>query len=372
MAVKKRRQKKPVVATEAPAAEAPAASRADAQESTPDGAPLSDRFATLFGGGGTSSFSAFLAGGSSSSGASVPSTPQRAKASTASAAQQAAAAECLAGASRKRSRAAVEEEEPVEPPRKRRTEEELEERKARTLFVGNIPLPWDKQKLRRAMRTAVGEKYDGQFRPLWFRAEPLEEKWQGNLRKVGSIKKFYAKDGANAKNAYVVLASPEDVTTVRLLVHGYVADDRHVLRADGVGEAAKLVTFDRKRSVFVGNLPTTTSEADLRGVFAPAGQVDAVRVIRDNVKGSCKGFAFVRFKERPSVKAALNMWGVELQQRPLRVMKVTEQEGGDSGAAKSSSGYEHPAEKRMSKRHSHGSTQWWEAPRKQGNKQRRR
>lgn len=247
-----------------------------------------------------------------------------------------------------------------EPPLKRRkTEDELHEREARTLFVGNVPLDWEKQQLRRALRTAVGDKYDGQFRPIWFRAEPVEEKWQGNLRKVGSIKKDYAKGGGDAKNAYVVLTSPEDVATVRHAVHGTVADTQHVLRADGVGEAAKLQTFDRKRSVFVGNLPASTTESDLRGVFEkPCGKVDAVRVVRDKWAKACKGFAFVRFKERPSVKAALNLWGVELQGRPIRVMKVTQPESEGSNTDSAAQASDHPAARRLQKRGGKQSWMW--------------
>merc|ERR1712224_1054359 len=143
---------------------------------------------------------------------------------------------------------------------------------------------------------------------------------------------------------------------VRHAVHGFAADERHVLRADGVGEAAKLQTFDRKRSVFVGNLPASTSEADLRRVFAPVGEVDAVRVVRDRVAKACKGFAFVRFKGRPSVKGALKMWGIELQGRPIRVMKVTQQEGEGNGSGHAySKAAMHPAERRLAKR---GSSSW--------------
>merc|ERR1711935_510453 len=167
--------------------------------------------------------------------------------------------------------------------------------------------------------------------------------WQGNTRKVGSVMKDHAKGVADAKNAYVVLTSPEDVTTVRHAVHGYVADERHVLRADGVGEAAKLQTFDRKRSVFVGNLPASTSEADLRSIFKPAGTVDAVRIVCDRHTKACKGFAFVRFKERPGVKAALNLWGVELQGRPVRVMKVTQHDDAGTSGSYATEEAHHPA-----------------------------
>lgn len=242
--------------------------------------------------------------------------------------------------------AIVEESAEEEKPKRKLSEAELKEREARTLFVGNVPLKWTKPELRRALRKAVGEKYSGQFKPIWFRSEPLEEKWRGNLRKVGSIKGAHAKGASDSKTAYVVLTSPKDVDLTRHVVHGCVADESHVLRADGVGEASKMQTFDRKRSVFVGNLPASTSEADLRRVFAPAGEVDAIRVIRDTHAKACKGFAFVRFKERPAVKAAYNLWGTELQGRPIRVMKVTDSRGeGDSKLDPN-----HPAARRIARK----------------------
>jgi len=93
----------------------------------------------------------------------------------------------------------------------------------------------------------------------------------------------------NAKNAYVMLETPEDVRAVRLAAQGMVADKQHVLRLDAVGDAAQLVQFDRKRSIFIGNLPADSSENDLRKVFAGNSMtVDAVRIVRDRHTAECK------------------------------------------------------------------------------------
>mmetsp|Transcript_3625 Transcript_3625/g.9530 ORF Transcript_3625/g.9530 Transcript_3625/m.9530 type:complete len:451 (+) Transcript_3625:273-1625(+) len=228
--------------------------------------------------------------------------------------------------------------------KKRLTPEEEKERQARTLFIGNVPLDWDKKRLRVALREAVGEKYTGTFAPIWYRSEPLKEKWVGNLRKAGSILKEYADDAADAKIAYVVVESTEALQLVRRLSHGLVADKRHTLRADGVGSSAKLQQFDRKRSIFVGNLPSDTGEADLRAVFEQEGEVDAVRVVRDKETKRCKGIAFVLFKERYSVKGAIKYWGTEIKGREIRVSRVTERNGNDESGAK---GELHPAEMRL-------------------------
>ena len=45
--------------------------------------------------------------------------------------------------------------------------------------------------------------------------------------------------------------------------------------------------------LYVGNLPYTTTEDDLKTLFEQAGSVTAVDLIKDRDTGSSKGFAFV-------------------------------------------------------------------------------
>eukprot|EP00929_Paragymnodinium_shiwhaense_P027169 TRINITY_DN16003_c0_g1_i1.p1 TRINITY_DN16003_c0_g1~~TRINITY_DN16003_c0_g1_i1.p1 ORF type:complete len:424 (-),score=157.84 TRINITY_DN16003_c0_g1_i1:158-1429(-) len=206
---------------------------------------------------------------------------------------------------------------------------------SKTLFIGNVPLQWEKDKLVKALRNAVPmDVYDGPFKPMRFRAEPLSDEYKGNsMRKVGSMKKAYAKHSADCKIAYVELESPEQVRAVIQAAQGLKADKDHILRLDGVGKAAQLTNFDRKRSVFVGNLPPNTTEADLRKAFESVGEVDAVRIVRDKyANNACKGFAFARFTERGCVKKALNMWGVEVRGREIRVMRIERPEGEEGPA----------------------------------------
>jgi RNA recognition motif-containing protein len=47
------------------------------------------------------------------------------------------------------------------------------------------------------------------------------------------------------------------------------------------------------RKLYVGNLPYQTGEDDLRELFASAGTVESVNVIRDMATGRARGFAFV-------------------------------------------------------------------------------
>jgi cold-inducible RNA-binding protein len=47
------------------------------------------------------------------------------------------------------------------------------------------------------------------------------------------------------------------------------------------------------RKLYVGNLPFQTTEADLETLFASAGDVASVTVMRDKESGRARGFAFV-------------------------------------------------------------------------------
>ena len=47
------------------------------------------------------------------------------------------------------------------------------------------------------------------------------------------------------------------------------------------------------RKLYVGNLPFETGEQDLKELFASAGTVETVNVIRDMATGRARGFAFV-------------------------------------------------------------------------------
>ena len=47
------------------------------------------------------------------------------------------------------------------------------------------------------------------------------------------------------------------------------------------------------RKLYVGNIPYETNENDLQALFAEAGAVESVNVVRDRETGRARGFAFV-------------------------------------------------------------------------------
>jgi RNA recognition motif-containing protein len=57
--------------------------------------------------------------------------------------------------------------------------------------------------------------------------------------------------------------------------------------------------------LYVGNLPYETSESDLQTLFAGAGQVSTVSIMRDRSTGQPRGFAFVEMSDAEGAKRAI-------------------------------------------------------------------
>ena len=61
------------------------------------------------------------------------------------------------------------------------------------------------------------------------------------------------------------------------------------------------------RKLYVGNLPYTTSEQDLQSLFASAGTVDTVNLMRDMATGRARGFAFVEMGTPEEAQQAISL-----------------------------------------------------------------
>ena len=59
------------------------------------------------------------------------------------------------------------------------------------------------------------------------------------------------------------------------------------------------------RKLYVGNLPYETNETDLQALFAEAGAVESVNVVRDRDTGRARGFAFVEMASDEDAQAAV-------------------------------------------------------------------
>ena len=84
--------------------------------------------------------------------------------------------------------------------------------------------------------------------------------------------------------------------------------------------------------LFVGNLPFTSSEDDVRTLFVQAGEVTSVALIKDRDTGRSKGFAFVEMKTQAEAEKAISMFnGYRIGGRELTVNIARPREERSSG-----------------------------------------
>lgn len=80
--------------------------------------------------------------------------------------------------------------------------------------------------------------------------------------------------------------------------------------------------------LFVGNLPLSANEEDVRALFATYGRVQTLSLVNDRETGISRGFGFV---EMSSDDAARAMQGLDGKNYDGRPMKVSEAQGGRGG-----------------------------------------
>ena len=80
--------------------------------------------------------------------------------------------------------------------------------------------------------------------------------------------------------------------------------------------------------IYVGNLPFSAAENDIRALFAQHGTVENVSVITDRETGRPRGFAFVEMSRADASRAIQNLNGKDMGGRPLRVNEAQERTGG--------------------------------------------
>ena len=86
------------------------------------------------------------------------------------------------------------------------------------------------------------------------------------------------------------------------------------------------------RKLYVGNLPYDTAETQLQELFAQAGTVETVSVVRDNATGRARGFAFVEMGSDEEAQQAINkLNSYELGGRALTVNEARPKTAGGGG-----------------------------------------
>lgn len=88
--------------------------------------------------------------------------------------------------------------------------------------------------------------------------------------------------------------------------------------------------------LYVGNLTYDTTEDQLRTMFAEAGSVVTVDVIKDRITGTAKGFAFITMSSQADAAKAISLFnGKEVDGRPLTVNPAKPREERSGGGGRS-------------------------------------
>ncbi len=83
-------------------------------------------------------------------------------------------------------------------------------------------------------------------------------------------------------------------------------------------------------NIYVGNLPHSTNEDELKEVFEAFGQVAAANIIRDKFTGQSRGFGFVEMPSLSEAQSAIEeLNGKDLKGRPLTVNEARPRSEGD-------------------------------------------
>jgi RNA recognition motif-containing protein len=83
-------------------------------------------------------------------------------------------------------------------------------------------------------------------------------------------------------------------------------------------------------NIFVGSLPFSLEEADLKELFEAYGEVSTVKLISDRETGRSKGFGFVEMPDDESAqKAITGLNGADVKGRSIAVSQAEEKKPND-------------------------------------------
>ncbi len=87
--------------------------------------------------------------------------------------------------------------------------------------------------------------------------------------------------------------------------------------------------------LYVGNISFKATEDDLRDLFAQAGEVVSVRLIKDTATGRLRGFGFVEMSSEEDGKKAISMFnGKSFMDRSIVVNEAKPQETRERGGSR--------------------------------------
>ena len=93
--------------------------------------------------------------------------------------------------------------------------------------------------------------------------------------------------------------------------------------------------------IYVGNLPFTATEVDVRTLFSQHGAVESVSLPTDRETGRPRGFGFVEMSQADAARAIQSLNGYNMGGRPLRVNEAQDKPrtgGGGGGGFRGGAG----------------------------------
>jgi len=74
--------------------------------------------------------------------------------------------------------------------------------------------------------------------------------------------------------------------------------------------------------IFIGNLPYSFAEPELKAWLSPFGEIVEINLVRDRISGLSRGFAFVALSNENQESLAMDaLNGIEIQGRKIRISK---------------------------------------------------
>ncbi|CAN6286130.1 unnamed protein product [Urochloa humidicola] len=187
----------------------------------------------------------------------------------------------------------------------------------RTVFVGNLPL--------RTKRKVLTKEFAafGEIESVRIRSVPLVD---SKLTRKGAVLQGKVNELVDNVHAYIVFDDEQSARAA--LSHNMALFGGNHIRVDMACPPRKKLRgegplYDRKRTVFVGNLPFDVKDEELYQLFCGSsgseGDVEAIRVVRDPNSSLGKGIAYVLFKTREAANGIVRKQDMKIRNRSLRL-----------------------------------------------------
>mmetsp|Transcript_7472 Transcript_7472/g.9756 ORF Transcript_7472/g.9756 Transcript_7472/m.9756 type:complete len:434 (-) Transcript_7472:104-1405(-) len=225
---------------------------------------------------------------------------------------------------------------------------EDKEKNKRTIFIGNVPVGTKtKKKLKRLLEKECGPVESVRLRAVPIKASAIPSNSSYKVMRKVSVNKGNFDMEAGGENAsciaYAVFKNLTDaVETFKVFgtkssekTRKSMSLDGHKLRIDLAESDEHSRVFDRRRTVFVGNLPFSSAEetvmafinAEMRKKVKGKGPaVEAVRLVRDKSTNLCKGIGYILLSSTDLLETALLLDGKLFEKRKLRVNRCERSE----------------------------------------------